>query len=126
MSKDKEKFHQYHKDGFALSTNPDLLNIDTIHVFLYQSYWSRGIPKDLVIKSIQNSLCFGLYEREKQVGFARIITDYTTYAEICDVFVLEAYRGRGLGKWMMERVVSCPELRGLRTLALGAADAHEF
>jgi N-acetylglutamate synthase-like GNAT family acetyltransferase len=127
MSEEAKALHEYHKDVFRVSTNRDLLDIEVIHSFLSKTaYWSRGIPKELVIKSIRNSLCFGLYEHDKQIGFARVITDYTTYATICDVFVLEAYRGRGLGQWLMECVVSCPSLQGLRSLRLATSDAHEF
>lgn len=121
-----DKLYEYHKNNFSVSTNPDLLEIEVIHSFLVQAYWSRGIPKELVSKSIANSFCFGLYDQGKQIGLARVITDFATHAEICDVFVFEPYRGQGLGGWMMECVVSCPALQGLRTLSLGTADAHQF
>lgn len=122
----EEEIHEYHKDGFTISTNPDLLDIDMIHGFVSRSYWARGIPKELVVKSIRHSFCFGLYDRDRQIGFARLITDFATEAEICEVFVVESYQGRGLGQWLMECVISCPSLRGIRTLSLGTADAHEF
>jgi GNAT superfamily N-acetyltransferase len=118
--------HEYHKDGFTISTDPDLLDIDGIHAFVSQSYWARGIPKELVIKAIRHSFCFGLYYQEKQIGFARLITDFTTEAEICEVYVVESYQGQGLGTWLMACVISCPSLKGIRTLSLGTADAHEF
>jgi N-acetylglutamate synthase-like GNAT family acetyltransferase len=124
--RNEEKFLEYQKDGFTISTNPGLLDIDMIHDFVSQSYWARGIPKELVIKAIRHSFCFGLYDQGKQVGFARLITDFATEAEICEAFVLEPYRGRGLGKWLMECVISCPSLQGIRTLSLGTADAHDF
>jgi len=126
LNQNEEKLYEYQKDGFIISTNPKLLDIDMIHAFVSQSYWARGIPKELVIKSINHSFCFGLYDQEKQIGFARLITDFTTEAEICEVFVVEPYRGRGLGKWLMECVISCPSLQGIRTLSLGTADAHDF
>ena len=119
-------FYEDHKDGFFVSTDPDLLDIDKIHDFVSQSYWSRGIPKELVIKSIRHSFCFGLYEQKEQIGFARLITDFTTEADVCEVFVVEPYQGRGLGTWLMECVISCPSLKGIRTLSLGTADAHQF
>jgi N-acetylglutamate synthase-like GNAT family acetyltransferase len=124
--RNEEKFLEYQKDGFTISTNPGLLDINMIHDFVSQSYWARGIPKELVIKAIRHSFCFGLYDQGKQVGFARLITDFATEAEICETFVLEPYRGRGLGKWLMECVISCPSLQGIRTLSLGTADAHDF
>jgi len=121
--RDEKKFFEYQKDGFTISTNPGLLDIDMIHDFVSQSYWARGIPEELVVKSIRHSFCFGLYDQGKQVGFARLITDFATEAEICETFVLEPYRGRGLGKWLMECVISCPSLQGIRTLSLGTANA---
>ena len=121
-----EKYYEYHKDGFFISTDPDLLDIDKIHDFVSQSYWARGIPKELVIKSIRHSYCFGLYDQGEQIGFARLITDFTTEADVCEVFVVESYQGRGLGTWLMECVIACPSLKGIRTLSLGTADAHEF
>ena len=120
------KIFEYKKNNFAISTNPELLDLEMVHGFVTQSYWARGIPKELVIKSINHSFCFGLYDQERQIGFARLITDFTTEAEICDFFVIESYRGRGLGKWLMECVISCPCLKGIRTLSLGTADAHDF
>ena len=117
---------EYCKSGFKISTNPELLDIQMIYNFVTNSYWARGIPKELVKKSIRHSYCFGMYEEEKQIGFARLITDFSTEAEICEVFVLEPYREKGLGKWLMECVISCPSLKGIRTLSLGTADAHEF
>ena len=122
----EEMFYEYQKDGFSIDTNPDLLDIDMIHDFVSQSYWAHGIPKDLVIKAIRHSFCFGLYDHGKQIGFARLITDFTTEADVCEIFVLKPYQGRGLGTWLMECVISCPSLKGIRTLSLGTADAHEF
>jgi N-acetylglutamate synthase-like GNAT family acetyltransferase len=121
-----EMSHEYHKGNFKISTNPDLLDVDVIHAFLTRSYWSRGISRDLVIKSIDNSLCFGLYDQDRQVGFARVITDYTTHAYLCDVFILETHQGQGLGKWLIECVVTWPALQGIRRLVLATADAQEF
>ena len=122
----EEMFYEYQKNNFAISTNPDLLDIDMIHAFVSKSYWARGIPKALVIQSIKYSFCFGLYDQGIQIGFARLITDFTTEAKICEVFVLEPYQVRGLGKWLMECIISCPRLQGIRTLSLGTADGHDF
>ena len=83
-----------------------------MHGFLTDSYWARGIPREVVARAIENSLCFGVYGDGKQVGFARVISDYATYAYIADVFVLESYRGDGLGKWLMECIIAIPGCKG--------------
>jgi ribosomal protein S18 acetylase RimI-like enzyme len=127
MTEEANKIYEYHQGDFTVSTKRTRLDIEVNYTFLSEeAYWSKGIPKDLVLRSLRNSLCFGLYEREQQVGFARAITDYATYAAIYDVFVLKSYRGRGLGQWLMECLVSYPGLQGLRSLTLGTSDAHEF
>jgi GNAT superfamily N-acetyltransferase len=96
-----------------------------IHDFLAnRSYWALGRPLEVARRSLEYSLCFGLYERGKQVGFARVVTDRATFAWPCDVFVLEAYRGRGLSKWLIESVMSHPDLQGLRRVLLGTREAH--
>ncbi len=112
------------KDGFSLGTDPAQLDIDVIHNFLTNSYWAWGIPRDVVVRSIENSLCFGIYEGPRQVGFARVISDFATYAYIGDVFILESHRGRGLSQWMMEAIVSHPKLQNLRRWTLLTRDAH--
>jgi GNAT superfamily N-acetyltransferase len=112
-------------DGFSVSTDPTKLDLPLIHDFLScRSYWARGIPLEIVRRSIENSLCFGLYYDRSQVGFARVVTDKSTFAYLGDVFVLEDFRGRGLGKWLLERIVGHPELQGLRRFILGTRDAH--
>lgn len=113
------------KDQFLISTDKRKLDIDSIHEFLStKAYWSLNIPKETVRKSIENSLCFGLYDGEKQVGFARVISDFATIAYLGDVYVLEQYRGHGLSKWLMETVMSHPQLQGLRRWILLTGDAH--
>jgi len=98
-----------------------------IHEFLARrSYWAEDIPLEVVRRSIEHALPFGLYASEAQVGFARVVTDYATFAYVGDVFVLESHRGRGLGIWLMEAVVGCPELQGLRRWDLATDDAHEL
>ncbi|HXZ39946.1 MAG TPA: GNAT family N-acetyltransferase [Terriglobales bacterium] len=109
---------------FLLSTDPERLDVHLIHGFLTEGYWAKGIPFDVVARSVENSLCFGVYAEGKQVGFARVISDFATYAYIGDVFVLEPFRGRGLGKWMMECVMKHPRLQGLRRWSLATSDAH--
>ena len=87
---------------------------------------AAGVPEDVVRRSVENSLVFGVYRGEEQVGFARVVTDYATFAYLADVFVLEAHRGRGVGKWLIEVVLSHPDLRGLRRWMLATGDAHEL
>lgn len=113
-------------NNFSISTDKSKLDLEMIHGFLKNSYWAEGIPIAIVEKSITNSLCFGVYEDEQQVGFARVITDYVTFAYLADVFVLEAYRGQGLGKWLVQSIVEHPELQGLRRWLLATQDAHEL
>src|SRR5262249_10522464 len=93
--------HEVGRQGdFLVSTDPRLLDLALIHDFLAnRSYWATGRPAEVVRRAVANSLCFGLYEKERQVGFARVVTDRATFAWLCDVFVLEGHRGRGLSKW---------------------------
>lgn len=112
-------------DGFSVSTDRARLDLALIHDFLSRrSYWAMGIPLEIVRRSIENSLCFGLYRNRAQVGFARVVTDQSTFAYLGDVFVLEDFRGRGLGKWLLERILHHPDLQGLRRIILGTQDAH--
>lgn len=118
--------YEKRRGNFTVSTNPEQLDIDVIHAFVTRSYWARGIPKELVRRAIENSLCFGLYDNGKQIGFSRVITDYTRIAYIEDVFVLEEYQRRGLGTWLMECVIDYLIPFGLRRIMLGTKDAHGF
>lgn len=98
-----------------ISTDAAEMDLDAIHAYLSEeSYWARGIPRETVARSIANSLCFGVFDGGAQVAFARVITDRATFAYLADVYVLPAYRGRGISRWMMEAVFAHPELRGLR------------
>jgi GNAT superfamily N-acetyltransferase len=117
---------EHHRDRFTVSTDPSKLDIDAIHDFLTHCYWSKGIPRDIVTRAIQHSLCFGLFDGGKQIGFARVISDYATYAYLCDVYVLESYRGKGLGTWLMSCVMKYPDLQGLRRFTLLTRDAHSL
>ncbi|MFE5426408.1 GNAT family N-acetyltransferase [Peribacillus simplex] len=120
--------------GFAISANKKYLDVDLIHNFLNQeAYWSKGIPKETVIKSIENTtLCFGVYKGELgnedsvQVGFARVITDLATHAYLCDVFILPDYRKLGLSKWLMDVITNHSELEGVRRFMLATNDAHSL
>ena len=116
--------YELSRGGYVVTTDASRLDIDYIHAFLTESYWARDIPRDVVARAIENSLNFGLFEGERQVGFARAITDRAWYAYIADVFVDESYRGKGLGKLIMEAVTSHPDLQNLRRMMLGTADAH--
>lgn len=115
------------RDPLTISTDKARLDVELIHAFLSQhAYWALGRPREVVQRSIENSLCFGVYDQEQQVGFARVVTDYATFAWLCDVFILETHRGRGLGKRLVENIVAHPALRGLRRLLLATRDAHEL
>ena len=116
---------EYFRDGYSISTDKSRLDVGAIHTYLAnESYWSPGIPLAAVERAIQNSLCFGLYLGNTQTGFARVISDFTSFAYLMDVFVLDAYRRRGLGKWLVECVLDYPELRYVRGWMLSTWDAH--
>ena len=112
------------KGKYSISTNPRRLDLDAIHGFLSRSFWAEDIPKKLVAKSIRNSLCFGVFHGRDQVGFARVVTDRATYAYLCDVYILESHRGKGLSKRLIEVVMAHPDLQGLRRFQLVTRDAH--
>jgi len=119
--------HPSHRRGeFVVTTDPNRLDHDFIHGYLVRSYWSEGIPRDLVERALSNSLCFGVYEGDKQVGFARVITDFATFAYLADVFIIESHRARGLSKFLMQCIVQEPQLQGLRRWTLATRDAHEL
>ncbi len=117
-------FLSYQKDDFTVVTDPAKLDVAAIHGYLSRAYWSEGIPRHTVEKAIANSLCFGLFRGEEQIGMARVVTDRATYAYLCDVYVLEEFRGEGLAVWLMECVMSHPDLQGLRRFSLATRDAH--
>jgi len=124
MWTDDPSFTQRRGD-FLISTDRTLLDVAAVHDFLANySYWAAGIPREVVQRSIDGALCFGLYDNGRQVGFARAVTDGATFAWLGDVFVLESHRGRGLSKWLLEGVLAHPALRGLRRILLGTRDAH--
>lgn len=120
-------FHEWQRGAYTISTDPRRLNVELIHRHLSTAtYWATGRPLAVVRRSLENSLCFGLYLGEEQAGFARVITDYATFAWVADVFVLEAHQGQGLGKWLTEVIVGHPDLQGFRRWALATKDAHEL
>ena len=116
------------RDGeYLISTDISKLDVNLIHKFLSEeSYWATGIPKDILEKSISNSMCFGLYCSDVQIGFSRVVTDKATFAYLADVFVLQAYRGKGLSKWLMKMILAHPELQRLRRWILTTKDAHKL
>ena len=124
MKAGEKEITEHRKGKFVISTDRKRLDLDIVHGFLTESYWAGGISREVVTRSIENSLCFGVYGDGKQVGFARVISDYATYAYIGDVFVLESHRGHGLGKWLMECIMGHPRLQGLRRWSLATMDAH--
>jgi GNAT superfamily N-acetyltransferase len=115
---------KWRRGAYLVTTDKARLDLEMVHGFLKTSYWAAGISADVVMRSVKNSLAFGLFRGDEQVGFARVVTDYATFAYLADVFVLEPHRGQGLGRWMMEVVFSHPELQGLRRWMLATRDAH--
>ena len=113
----------YTRDEYTISTDRARLDVDALHGFLVKSYWATGMQREALERAILNSLCFGVYHGTQQIGFARAITDLATYAYLADVFIVEAYRGRGLSKWLMECILAHPDLQGLRRFALFTRDA---
>ena len=123
----KEQVIEIPRNDYTVSTNRSRLNLSFVHSYLSRtSYWAQGRSWDVVRKSIENSLCFGLYLSQAQIGFARVVTDYATFAWLCDVFVIEAHQGQGLGKWLIESVVAHPALKSLDIFILATTDAHEL
>ncbi|MGH9364731.1 MAG: GNAT family N-acetyltransferase [Thermoanaerobaculia bacterium] len=115
---------EWRRDDYSISTDRDRLDRQVIHAFLRESYWARGIPREVVDRAIENALCFGLYEGDRQIGFARVISDFSTFAYLADVFVLDSHRGRGLGTWLVEVMRAHPDLQNLRRWMLATDDAH--
>jgi N-acetylglutamate synthase-like GNAT family acetyltransferase len=112
------------QDPYEISTDRSRLDVGLIHGFLSSSYWAQGISRSLVEKSIANSLCFGAFLGGRQVGFARVISDFSSIAYIADVFVVTEHRGRGIGKRLIQAILNHPELQGLRRILLATQDAH--
>jgi GNAT superfamily N-acetyltransferase len=112
------------RGDYTITMDADRMDLGAIHAYLTESYWCPGIPLDTVEKAMANSLCFGLFHRQDQVGLARVITDRATYAYLADVYVLEAHRGLGLSKWLLEVIQGHPDLQSLRRFMLATRDAH--
>ena len=114
------------KNEFTISTDKNKIDLGYVHRFLSQSYWSPGIEMGVVKKAMKGSLSFGIYENNNQIGYARVITDKATFAYLADVFVDVNYKGQGLGKWLIETIMSHPDLQNLRRIILTTKDAHRL
>ena len=110
---------------YTISTDRSRLQLDAIHAYLARSYWAHARPRAIQAQALDHSLCFGLYSGESQIGLARVVTDSATFAYLGDVYVLEPFRGQGLGQWLIATVLNHPDLQGVRWL-LATRDAHEF
>lgn len=115
---------KYNKNDFTISTNKRKIDIFETHRFLTNSYWAKGIPLSAVKEQIKNSLCFGVYIDKAQIGYARVITDYVSLAYLCDVFIIENYRGKGISKILMEEILNHPKLKDVKSWMLATKDAH--
>ena len=116
--------YEQKRGSFLISTDNAKLDREAIYLYLSESYWEKTRSRSAVEKSLGNSLCFGLYEGEKQIGLARVVSDYATFAYLCDVYVLDAYQSKGLGAWLLQSVMSHPDLQNLRRWLLATRDAH--
>ena len=112
------------RGSLLISTDPSRLDIDSVCDFLARSYWAQDRPREIIAESLDRSLVFGVYDGKRQVGLARVVTDYATFAWLCDVFVDEAYRGQGIGKWLMATILNYPGLAVIRRFLLATRDAH--
>lgn len=119
-----EATYELRRAAYLVSCDPQRLDLEVIHGYLARSYWAEAIPRQTVARALRHSLNFGLYEWDRQIGFARVVTDRATFAYLADVFVLESHRGRGLSKLLMEAVMAHPDLQGLRRFTLATRDAH--
>jgi len=113
------------KGDYQIDDDTARLDLDVVHGFIAGSYWAEGVSRDVVERSVGNSLNLGLYDRQSQVGFTRVVTDRATFAWVADVFVLPAHRGRGLGHWMIQTLRAHPDMAGIRRFMLATADAHQ-
>jgi len=115
-----------HRDNFTISTDPSQLDIDIICDFLTRAYWANTRPRERTERALQNSLVFGVYDGDKQIGLARVVSDYSVFAYLCDVFIHEDYRAHGLGKWLIQTVMEHADVKDVRRWVLVTNDAHEL
>lgn len=120
------KIVNYEKDDFYISTDFSKIDINSVCSLLAKSYWANTRKRDAIVRSLENSLCFSIFHKDKQIGLIRVITDYATFAYLCDVIIEEEYRHKGLGVWSLECVFKHPDLQNLRRWCLATQDAHEF
>ena len=118
------QFFESHRENLLISTDPGCLDVGTICDFLSRSYWAQNRPREIIERSLQNSLVFGIFDGTRQIGLARIVSDYATFAWLCDVFIHEDYRGKGIGKWLVAAILSHPDLQDIRRFLLATRDAH--
>lgn len=112
------------RDTYSVSDEPERLQLEVIVAYLARAYWSNQRPRAVIERSLKHSLCFGVYENETQIGFARVVSDHATFAYLADVFILESHQGHGLGKWLVQTILEHPDLQGLRRWMLATRDAH--
>jgi GNAT superfamily N-acetyltransferase len=115
---------EVHRDQFTISTDPSRLDMNAVYDFLSRSYWAKARPRERTDLAFANSLVFGLYEGSRQIGMTRVVTDFSVFAYLCDVFIHEDYRGQGLGKWLMQSMLEHPDLSHIRRWMLATDDAH--
>lgn len=116
----------WQRDGYTVTTRQDRMDVDAIQAYLAQSYWATGIDRATVEQAMRHSLCFGLFHYDRQIGYARLVTDTVRFAYLMDVYVLEPYQGQGLGQWLIQCVLDHPQINGLRRVLLTTLDAQEF
>ncbi len=121
-----QKYFETQRDGLTLSADPARLDMDAVCDFLSRAYWAQGRPRAVTERAFENSLAFGLYDGTRQIGMARVVSDFAVFAYLCDVFIHEDYRGNGIGKWMLESILDHPDLKTIRRWMLATRDAHEF
>jgi GNAT superfamily N-acetyltransferase len=123
-----QRYYESRRENYLISTDPALLDVDVICDFLARAYWAQGRPRERTERALRNSLVFGLYDNDSshQIGLARVISDYSIFAYLCDVFIHEDYRGQGLGQWLLQSILAHPDLQGLRRWALVTRDAHSL
>jgi hypothetical protein len=120
-------FREFQRGNYTIYTDPAKLNVEKVHRFLSEyTYWAKNRTLETVRKSMENSLCFGIFFQDNQIGFARVVTDSATFAWLCDVIIVPEHRGAGLGKWMVECIVNHPDLVGIRRIVLATNDAHSL
>lgn len=120
------QYFETHRDNFTISTDPARLDMDAICTFLEHAYWAKGRPRAATERAYAHSLVFGLYDGLRQIGMARVVSDFSVFAYLMDVFVHEDYRGRGVGKWLVNTVFNYPDLKNVRRWMLATEDAHAF